>query len=138
MKAEQLENPDEEDTQMKSRITMAKIDNVWYGEFYAPVNTDRAEQRNEFCAYAAEVITKMRNADPNIPIVIMGDFNAHIKDHYSTTLRSDHNKLIICRDSQLRLSGTCWTIQIFDLEGWLDGFTPSAHIPKLHQIILTS
>ena len=25
----------------------------------------------------------MRNKDPDIPMIIMGDFNAHIKDHYS-------------------------------------------------------
>ena len=41
---------------LRSRITMAKIDNAWIGEFYAPVNSAKAEEREEFYAYAAEAI----------------------------------------------------------------------------------
>jgi len=63
---------------------MAKINNTWYGEFYAPVSSSNEETREEFYAYAAEAIEAMIQKDPDIPIVILGDFNAHIKEHYST------------------------------------------------------
>ena len=73
---------------------MAKINNVWYGEFYAPVSSSDEDTRHDFYAYAAEAITAMRQKDPKIPIIILGDFNAHIKDHYST--KTDNNgKLLI-------------------------------------------
>ena len=64
---------------------MAKINNTWYAELYAPVSSSREEEREEFYAYAAEAVEAMRSKDPNIPMVILGDFNAHIKDHYSST-----------------------------------------------------
>ena len=64
---------------------MAKINNTWIAEFYAPVSSANEETREEFYAYAAESITAMRQKDSNIPMIIIGDFNAHIKDHYSIT-----------------------------------------------------
>ena len=63
---------------------MAKINNKWITECYAPVSSANEETREEFYAYVAEAITAMRQKDPNIPMAIIGDFNAHIKDHYST------------------------------------------------------
>jgi len=73
---------------------MAKVNNTWYGEFYAPVSSSNEEIREEFYAYAAEAIEAMRQKDPGIPIVILGDFNAHIKEHYST--KTDGNgKLLL-------------------------------------------
>ena len=64
---------------------MAKINNTWYGEFYSPVSSSNEDNREEFYAYAAEAIEAMRQKDPDIPMVILGDFNAHIKEHYSST-----------------------------------------------------
>ena len=55
-KAEQLHHSAEASLKLRSRITMAKIDNTWMGEFYAPVNSTKAEEREEFYAYAAEAI----------------------------------------------------------------------------------
>ena len=39
---------------------MAKINNTWYGEFYAPVESENAEPRENFYAYAEEGIAAMR------------------------------------------------------------------------------
>ena len=64
---------------------MAKINNTWYGEFYSPVSSSNEDTREEFYAYAAEAIEAIRKKDPDIPIVILGDFNAHNKGHYSNT-----------------------------------------------------
>ena len=90
---------------MRSRITMAKINNVWYGEFYSPVNSCRIEDKENFYAYAAEAIEAMRNKDRDIPIVLVGDFNAHIKDHYSTRTNGNGRLLLnIAKDQNLELT----------------------------------
>ena len=47
------------------------------------MSSAREEERVEFYAHASEAIEVIQTKDPNIPIVILGDFNAHIKDHYS-------------------------------------------------------
>ena len=73
---------------------MGKINNVWYAEFYSPVNSDKLEDREEFYAYAAEAIRAMRAKDPQIPIILLGDLNGHIKDHYSTET-NDNGELIL-------------------------------------------
>ena len=62
---------------------MAKINNTWYGEFYAPVDSENSETRENFYAYAEEAIAAMRGEDRTLPMIIIGDFNGHIKDHYS-------------------------------------------------------
>ena len=48
---------------MKARVTMAKINNTWYGEFYAPVDSENTETRENFYAYAEEAIAAMRKED---------------------------------------------------------------------------
>ena len=77
-KVERFENPHHTQQKMRSRILIAKIDNVWYGEFYAPVSSETTAERQNFYAYAAEAITKMLRTDASIPMVLMGDFNGHI------------------------------------------------------------
>ena len=72
---------------------MGRINNVWYAEFYAPVNSANAETREEFYVYAAEAITAMRQKDPDIPMMLIGDFNAHVKEHYSTNT-NENGKLL--------------------------------------------
>ena len=62
---------------------MAKINNTWIAEFYAPVNSAKADEREEFYAYAAEAVEVMRRKDRKIPMILLGDFNGHIKHHYS-------------------------------------------------------
>ena len=57
---------------------MARINNTWYGEFYAPVDSDNVEARQQFYAYAEEAIAAMRHQDSSIPMIIVGDFNGHI------------------------------------------------------------
>ena len=59
-KAEQLQHPAEANQELKSRITMAKINNTWIAECYAPVSSANEETREEFYAYVAEAITAMR------------------------------------------------------------------------------
>ena len=59
-KAEQLQHPNQAPQHLKARITMGKINGVWYAEFYAPVDSAKADKREEFYAYAAEAITAMR------------------------------------------------------------------------------
>ena len=68
---------------------MARINNTWYGEFYAPVDSDNVEARQQFYAYAEEAIAAMRHQDSSIPMIIVGDFNGHIKDHYSMETNSN-------------------------------------------------
>ena len=85
---------------MRSRITMAKINNVWYGEFYSPVNSCRIEDRESFYAYAAEAIEEMRSKDRNIPMVLIGDFNAHLKDHYGTSTNGNGRLLLDIANNQ--------------------------------------
>ena len=63
---------------------MARINNTWYGEFYAPVESENVEHRENFYAYAEEAIAAMRGSDSNIPMMLVGDFNGHIK---TTTAR---------------------------------------------------
>ena len=62
---------------------MAKINNTWIAEFCAPVNSAKADEREEFYAYAAEAVEVMRRKDRKIPMILLGDFNGHIKNHYS-------------------------------------------------------
>ena len=68
---------------------MARINNMWYGEFYAPVDSDNVEERQRFYAYAEEAITAMRHKDSSLPMILVGDFNGHIKDHYSMETNSN-------------------------------------------------
>ena len=72
---------------------MGKINNAWYAEFYAPVNSAKAEEREELYAYAAEAIAAMWHKDPNIHIILIGDFNGHVKGHYSTET-NDNGRLL--------------------------------------------
>ena len=81
---------------------MARINNVWYGEFYSPVSSSNEETREEFYAYAAEAIEAMQQKDPEIPIIILGDFNAHIREHYSNTT-DGNGKLLLNIMKQQRL-----------------------------------
>ena len=48
---------------------MGKINNVWYGELYALVNSSNVEEREEFYAYAAEAVAPMRRKDNSLPLV---------------------------------------------------------------------
>ena len=89
MKGEQLEHPSNAGKQLRARVTMAKINNTWYGEFYAPVESDNVEARQQFYAYAEEAIAAMRSKDNSIPMILLGDFNGHIKDHYSMETNSN-------------------------------------------------
>ena len=73
---------------------MAKINNTWYGEFYAPVESENAEPRENFYAYAEEGIAAMRGEDNNIPMILIGDFNGHIKDHYSMNTNQNGQLLL--------------------------------------------
>ena len=84
-KVELLQNPHTDHPKLKSRILMARINNVWYGELYSPTSNASVEQRTDFYAYASEAITMMRQKDDTIPMILMGDFNAHITGHYSTS-----------------------------------------------------
>lgn len=68
---------------------MARINNVWYGEFYAPVSQDARDTREDFYAYAAASIKKMRDTDDTLPMILLGDFNAHIIGHYSVSTNSN-------------------------------------------------
>ena len=72
---------------------MGKINGAWYAEFYAPVESAKPDEREEFYVYAAEAITAMRQNAPDIPMTLIGDFNAHIKDHYSTST-NDNGRLL--------------------------------------------
>ena len=92
---------------------MARINNIWYGEFYAPVNSESREIREDFYAYAAASIKKMRDSDATIPMILLGDFNGHIIGHYSTSTNSN-GKLIqkMERDQcvqVLNLNAPTWT-----------------------------
>ena len=73
---------------------MAKINNTWFGEFYSPVESSTADDKENFYAYAAEAIEAMRQKDRQIPMLIAGDFNAHVKDHYSTTTNGNGKLLL--------------------------------------------
>ena len=55
-----MPNPQTHDEKLKTRILMAKINDVWYGEFYSPTSTDHIDDRMNFYAYAAESIKYMR------------------------------------------------------------------------------
>ena len=73
---------------------MAKINNTCYGEFYAPCESENAEPRENFYAYAEEAVAAMRENDRNIPMILVGDFNGHIKDHYSMETNSNGQLLL--------------------------------------------
>ena len=94
LKATQLEHPGNANKEMRARTTMAKINNTWYGEFYAPVESENAEPRENFYAYAEEGIAAMRGEDNNIPMILIGDFNGHIKDHYSMNTNQNGQLLL--------------------------------------------
>ena len=42
---------------------MAKINSTWFGEFYSPVESSIADDKENFYAYAAEAIEAMRQKD---------------------------------------------------------------------------
>ena len=91
-KVEILSNP-AADEKLRSRVTAACINKVWYGEFYSPTSSENADVREEFYAYANEVIRKMRDRDAARPMIIMGDFNTHIAGHCSPST-NDNGKLL--------------------------------------------
>ena len=73
---------------------MARINNSWYGEFYAPVSQDKYDTREDFYAYIATSINKMRDTDDTLPMILLGDFNAHIVGNYSVSTNSNGRKTL--------------------------------------------
>ena len=59
----------------------------------APVNSENVEVREEFYAYAAASIKKMRDTDNTLPMILLGDWNGHIEGHYSVSTNAN-GKLI--------------------------------------------
>ena len=94
LKATQLVHPGNANKEMKARVTMERINNTWYGEFYAPCDSENVEPRENFYAYAEEAVAAMRENDRTIPMILVGDFNGHIKDHYSMETNSNGQMIL--------------------------------------------
>jgi len=71
----------------KERIAIMKLENLTLIEIYAPVESDTENNRKEFYLALSEITAELQLTTNNL--IVMGDFNAHIKGHESENTNSN-------------------------------------------------